>query len=279
MSEENLEKAEKKAEKKKKKRAEKYQKELKKLQIELLKLQRDVKANGKKILIIMEGRDAAGKGGTIKRITQNMNPRGCRAMALPKPSDVETTQWYFQRYVANLPSGGEIVIFDRSWYNRAMVEPVMGFCKPEQTERFLSDVVELEELLERGGIQIFKFFLSIDKTTQEKRFQKRQTDPLKSYKLSDVDKKSQSLWHEYNVAQKAMLERTSSEKHPWIVVDANNKPKTHINVIKFILSHCEYEGKIENEQLQPSNKIIRTAEDEISFLSGEIERHELGYQS
>ena len=169
-----------------------YERELTKLQIELLKLQNHVKEKGLKILMIFEGRDAAGKGGTIKRITEHLNPRGARVVALEKPSDIEKTQWYFQRYTQHLPSAGEIVFFDRSWYNRAGVEPVMGFCTTEEHHEFLREVPEFEKMLVKSGIILMKFYFSVSKKEQLKRFKKREVDPLKQYKLSPVDKESQN---------------------------------------------------------------------------------------
>ena len=169
-----------------------YEKELRKLQIELLKFQNFVKEKGLKVLILTEGRDAAGKGGSIKRLTEHLNPRGCRVVALEKPSEVEKTQWYFQRYVSHLPAAGEIVIFDRSWYNRAGVEPVMGFCTQDEHKKFLKEVPLFEEMLVNSGILMFKFYFSVSKEEQKKRFESRKTDPLKQYKLSPVDEKSQS---------------------------------------------------------------------------------------
>ena len=177
-----------------KKKKLKYEKELEKLQIELLKLQSYIKEKGLKVLILTEGRDAAGKGGTIKRITEHLNPRGCRVVALEKPSDVERTQWYFQRYIKPLPSAGEIVIFDRSWYNRGGVEPVMGFCTNEEHNMFLRQVPKLEEMLVNSGIILFKFYFSVSKDEQKARFDSRKDDPLKQYKLSAVDEQSQILW-------------------------------------------------------------------------------------
>ena len=169
----------------------KYNEEIERLQIELLKLQTHVKNIGLRIALIFEGRDAAGKGGTLKRITEHLNPRGARVVALEKPSDREKTQWYFQRYVAHLPAAGEIVLFDRSWYNRAMVEPVMGYCTDEQHKRFLKYAPEFEKLLVKSGIQLFKFYFSVSKKEQENRFKSRETDPLKQYKLSPADKQAQ----------------------------------------------------------------------------------------
>lgn len=215
----------------------------------------------------MEGRDAAGKGGTIKRITQHLNPRGAIVVALPKPSDVESTQWYFQRYVSHLPSGGEIVIFDRSWYNRGVVEPVMGFCTPEQTKEFLEVVPNFEHLLSRANIKIFKFFLSIDKKTQEKRFKDRKNNPLKSYKISSVDEKAQILWDDYTAAIYNMLIKTNSQENPWTIINANNKKKARINTIKSILYGFEYEDKAKDELLKPDCEIVLSVENAINKIS------------
>ena len=195
-----------------------YQKRLTLLQIELLKLQNHVKDKGLKVLIIFEGRDAAGKGGTIKRITEHLNPRGARIVALEKPNEQEKTQWYFQRYVSHFPSAGEIVIFDRSWYNRAGVEPVMGFCTKEQHEQFLRDVPEFEKMLVETGVILFKYYFSVSKKEQERRFKKREDDPLKQYKLSPIDKEAQKVWDKYTNAKFSMLMASHTPIAPWTVV-------------------------------------------------------------
>lgn len=234
----------------------KYKDELELLQVELLKLQYHIKETNQKLLIIFEGRDAAGKGGTIKRFRQHLNPRGARVVALPKPSDVEITQWYFQRYVKELPSGGEMVFFDRSWYNRAVVEPVMGFCTPEQTERFLRDVPIFEDLLVKADIKIFKIFLDINKETQAKRFDERRENPLKSYKISPVDEKAIELWDEYTKAIDDMLLRTDTKHAPWTVIDSNKKKKARLNAIKFVLSNLEYKDK-DSSLLEFSKDIVK----------------------
>ena len=176
-----------------------YEEELNKLQIELLKWQKHVIANEQRVMLLFEGRDAAGKGGTIKRIIEHLNPRGARVVALLKPSDRERTQWYFQRYIQHLPSGGEIVLFDRSWYNRAMVEPTMGFCTDEENKRFLKDTPMLEAMLVKNDIILFKFFFSVSKEEQLRRFDARETDPLKQYKISLVDREAQKRWDDYTV--------------------------------------------------------------------------------
>nr|WP_275898335.1 polyphosphate kinase 2 [Sulfurospirillum tamanensis] len=241
---------------------EKYGKELRMLQVELLKFQYHVKAAGLKVLMIFEGRDAAGKGGTIKRVTEHLNPRGARIVALEKPSDVERTQWYFQRYVEHLPSAGEIVLFDRSWYNRAMVEPVMGFCTEREHHAFLKDAPTFEGMLASSGIQIFKFYFSVSKDEQAKRFKARETDPLKQYKFSEVDKYSQIKWDEYSLSKYMMLNYTHTEVAPWTVVKSNDKKKARINLMKYILTHVDYPNKIDAQKLLPDNEIIVYGRDE-----------------
>ncbi len=239
-----------------------YEKELTSLQIELLKFQNHVKDKGLKILMIFEGRDAAGKGGTIKRITEHLNPRGARIVALEKPNDKETTQWYFQRYAKHLPSAGEIVLFDRSWYNRAMVEPVMGFCTERQHHKFLKDAPAFEKMIVDEGIQIFKFYFSVSKDEQAKRFKARETDPLKQYKLSPVDKESQRLWNEYSLAKFMMLSATHTESAPWTIVKSDNKKKARVNCIKHILNFVEYPDKISNKKIEVDKDIIIYGRDE-----------------
>ncbi len=243
-----------------------YEKELSRLQIELLKLQYYVKEKGLKVLIIFEGRDAAGKGGTIKRITEHLNPRGCTIVALPKPSDVETTQWYFQRYVKNLPAAGEIVIFDRSWYNRAVVEPVMGFCTKEQHLSFLQEVSSFERLLLRSDIIILKFFLSINKETQKERFDERRKNPLKRYKISPVDEKALALWDKYTAAIYMMFLQSESHINPWIIVDSNDKKKARINIIKKILEKIDYKDKTSASNLKIEDDIVRDVKAEMKRL-------------
>ena len=239
-----------------------YEKELSKLQVELLKFQNHVKDKGLKILMIFEGRDAAGKGGTIKRITEHLNPRGARVVALEKPSDIESSQWYFQRYVQHLPSAGEIVIFDRSWYNRSMVEPVMGFCTERQHHKFLKDAPEFENMIVDEDIKIFKFYFSVSKAEQEKRFKARETDPLKQYKLSPVDKESQRLWDEYTLAKFMMLSATHTEHAPWTIVKSDNKKKARLNCMKHILNFVDYPGKVSKSEIKVDKSIIVYGRDE-----------------
>ena len=247
-----------------------YEDELQKLQIELLKMQNHIKDTGQKVLMIFEGRDAAGKGGTIKRITEHLNPRGARVVALDKPSDIEKTQWYFQRYTHYLPSAGEIVLFDRSWYNRGGVEPVMGFCTQEEHKEFLHEVSEFEKMLINSDIKIFKFYFSVSKEEQEKRFNKRRTDPLKQYKLSPVDEKSQGLWDKYTIAKYSMLLASHTDHAPWTIIKSDNKKKARINTIKHILTHFDYPNKIKSKHLKADDDIRIFAHDEIKQMETEM---------
>jgi polyphosphate kinase 2 len=227
-----------------------------------MKLQRHVKDKGLKILMIFEGRDAAGKGGTIKRITEHLNPRVARVVALEKPTEVETTEWYFQRYVKHLPHAGEIVLFDRSWYNRSMVEPVMGFCTERQQHKFLKDAPLFESMLVGEGIKIFKFYFSVSKEEQKKRFKSRKLDPLKQHKLSPVDEKSQELWDEYSLAKYMMLSATHTEVAPWTIIKSDNKKKARINTIKHILSFNDYPDKVDQSKLDVDRSIVVYGRDE-----------------
>ena len=217
-----------------------YFRELVRLQGELIKLQDWVKTTGHRLVVIFEGRDAAGKGGAIKRITQRLNPRLCRVAALPAPSDRERTQWYFQRYVAHLPAAGEIVLFDRSWYNRAGVERVMGFCTEDEYEEFFRSVPEFERMLVRSGIQIVKFWFSITDDEQEARFRARIEDPLKQWKLSPMDLESRRRWEDYTRVKETMLERSSIDEAPWWVVQAVDKKRARLNCIAHLLSLVPY---------------------------------------
>lgn len=239
-----------------------YEEELEKLQIELLKFQNYVKEKGLKVLMIFEGRDAAGKGGTIKRITEHLNPRGARVVALSKPSDQEMTQWYFQRYTMHLPSAGEIVLFDRSWYNRAMVEPVMGFCTQRQQSKFLKDAPLFEKMLVEDDIKIFKFYFSVTKEEQARRFAKREQDPLKQYKLSPVDLKAQELWDEYALAKYMMLSATHTDVAPWTVIKSDSKKKSRLNTIKHILNFVDYPDKIDASKIAVDKEVVIFGRDE-----------------
>lgn len=244
-----------------------YEKELHKLQVELLKFQNHVKEEGLKVLMIFEGRDAAGKGGTIKRITEHLNPRGARVVALEKPSDIERTQWYFQRYINHLPSAGEIVLFDRSWYNRAGVEPVMNFCSAEEHKEFLREAPEFEKMLVNSDIIFIKFYFSVSKKEQAKRFSERINDPLKQYKISPVDQQAQKLWDKYTIAKYSMLLSTNMPYAEWMVIKSDNKKKARINCIKHILSHVEYPQKILDESfLKADSRILFNGAEEIKRM-------------
>ncbi|MEX1165397.1 MAG: polyphosphate kinase 2 [Hydrogenophaga sp.] len=231
-----------------------YFRELFRLQAELVKLQDWVVATGHKVVIIFEGRDAAGKGGVIKRITQRLNPRVCRVVALPAPSDRERTQWYFQRYVTHLPAGGEIVLFDRSWYNRAGVEKVMGFCSDEQYQEFFRTVPEFERMLVSSGIQLIKYWFSISDQEQELRFLGRIHDPLKQWKLSPMDLESRRRWELYTAAKEVMLSRTHTPEAPWWVVPANDKKAARLNCISHLLKQMPYE-EIERPTIQLPERV------------------------
>jgi polyphosphate kinase 2 len=218
-----------------------YEKELGRLQIELVKLQEWVKSNGLKVVVLFEGRDAAGKGGIIKRITECLNPRICRVTALPAPTDREKTQWYFQRYVTHLPAAGEIVLFDRSWYNRAGVERVMGFCTEEEYREFLRSCPDFERMLIRSGIILIKYWISVSDEEQEARFQTRIKDPTKRWKLSPMDLQSRSRWMEYSKAKDEMFKYTDIKQAPWYVVNSDDKRRARLNCISHLLSMIPYE--------------------------------------
>lgn len=238
-----------------------YKKELKRLQIELVKMQDWVATTKAKVIIIFEGRDAAGKGGAIKRIVQALNPRICKIAALGTPSDKEKTQWYFQRYIPYLPSGGEIVLFDRSWYNRAGVEKVMGFCTDEEYEEFFYQCPEFEKLLVRSGITVIKYWFSVSDTVQEERFKERAKDPVKRWKLSPMDIKSRDLWVEYSKAKDRMFSLTDTKFSPWYVVNADIKERARLNCINHLLSKIPYKPiknhpiKLTPRKKQPSNYV------------------------
>jgi len=243
-----------------------YEKELTQLQIELLKFQNHVKEKGLKVLMIFEGRDAAGKGGTIKRITEHLNPRGARVVALEKPSDTEKTQWYFQRYAQHLPSAGEIVLFDRSWYNRGGVEPVMGFCTPEEHHEFLREVPQFEDMLVKSGITLLKFYFSVSKKEQGARFKKRETDPLKQYKLSPVDKESQKLWDKYTIVKFSMLMASNTDACPWTIVRSDNKKKARLNCIRHILNRVDYPEQLKRKKTAEDPKVLVSGSTEIELM-------------
>ncbi len=218
-----------------------YLEELIKLQVELVKLQEWIKEKGLKVVVIFEGRDAAGKGGTISRIVEKLNPRICRIVALAKPTEREQTQWYFQRYVAHLPAAGEMVLFDRSWYNRAVVERVMGFCKEDEYWEFLRSCPNFEQMLIRSGIILIKYWFSVSDKEQEKRFKERLVDPMKRWKFSEIDLNSYEKWDEYSQAKDEMFTYTDTKQSPWYVVSGDDKRRSRLNCISHLLSMVPYE--------------------------------------
>ena len=232
-----------------------YYKNLLRLQMELIKLQDWVEHTGAKVLIICEGRDSAGKGGVIKRITQRLNPRVARVVALPKPTEREQTQWYFQRYVPHLPAGGEMVLFDRSWYNRAGVERVMGFASPAQVEQFFRDVPEFERMLLRSGIILLKYWFSISDEEQQLRFLMRIHDPMKQWKLSPMDLEARVRWEQYTKAKEEMFARTNIPEAPWYIVEGNDKKRERLNCIEHILSKIPYED-VPSEPVQLPERVF-----------------------
>lgn len=223
-----------------------YDEELKKLQIELVKLQRWILKNNKRIVVIFEGRDAAGKGGNIRRFSEHLNPRSMRTVALTKPTEIERGQWYFERYIKELPNPGQIVFFDRSWYNRAVVEPVMGFCDKQQYKQFMTQVPEFEHMLYEDGIVIIKFWFSINKDEQKSRFDARLKNPLKRWKFSPVDEKGQQLWDLYTSYKDRMFSNTHTTYSPWIIVQANDKKSARLECMRYVLSQFDYDGKSES---------------------------------
>ncbi|GHG20039.1 MULTISPECIES: polyphosphate kinase 2 [Paracoccus] len=232
-----------------------YFRELLRLQTELIKLQDWVAHNKQKVVVIFEGRDSAGKGGAIKRITQRLNPRVVRTVALPAPSDREKTQWYFQRYVPHLPAGGEIVLFDRSWYNRAGVERVMGFASEDQVDQFFQDVPEFERMLVRSGIRLVKYWFSITDEEQQMRFLMRIHDPLKQWKLSPMDLESRVRWEAYTKAKEDMLEHTNIPEAPWYIVPANDKKRARLNCMSHLLSMIPY-GEVPHQEVTLPNRVF-----------------------
>lgn len=229
------------------------------LQIELVKLQNWVKDEGKKLVVVFEGRDASGKGSSIKRFTEHMNPRGARVVSLEKPTEVERNQWYFQRYVDHLPSSGEIVFFDRSWYNRAGVEKVMGFCTAEEYLEFTRQAPEFEQMLVRSGITIIKFYLSVSKAEQARRIRDRETDPLKHWKLSPIDKAAQQRWDDYTEAKEMTFRLTDTPEAPWSIVKAEDQPRARLNAMRHVLHRIDYAGKDMTVAVAPDPLIVAPA--------------------
>ena len=243
-------------------------------QIELLKLQRHLEAEQIPMIVIFEGRDASGKGGTIRRITRFMNEKRYRVVALGKPTEEQRTQWYFQRYVENFPSGGEMVLFDRSWYNRAMVEPVFGFCTKKQYRDFLRGVVGFEKDLVRHGTVLVKLYFSVDKATQAQRFDRRRNDPLRQWKLSEIDVQAQEYWNDFTEMKHRMLERTSTSSAPWTIIRSNAKPKARLNAMKVILNAVDYADRNPDLDFSTDPKIVIPGKAELARM--DEERDELG---
>jgi len=232
-----------------------YEKQKAELQVELLKVQEWVKATDQRIVLLFEGRDAAGKGGTIKRFTEHLNPRGARVVALEKPTDREKTQWYFQRYIEHLPSGGEIVFFDRSWYNRAGVERVMGFCSANEYLEFMRQTPDFERMIVRSGIRLFKYWFSVTRDEQLRRFKSREAEPLKKWKLSPIDRASLDKWDDYTEAKEAMFFYTDTADAPWTIIKSNDKKRARLNCMRHFLSSLPYPGK-ETKVVRAPNSLI-----------------------
>ncbi len=232
-----------------------YKDEIEALQRELVKFQADVRETGKRVVVVFEGRDAAGKGGTIKRFRENLNPRSARIVALPKPTETERGEWYFQRYIKHLPTAGEIVFYDRSWYNRAVVEHVFGFCTPEERNHFFAQVPRFEEMLVEDGIHLTKLWLNVGRAEQLRRFLKREGDPLKQWKLSSIDVKGLSLWDAYSDAIRETFDKTHSDIAPWTIVRSDDKKRARIAAIRAVLSKIDYAGKDAEIACAPDDKI------------------------
>ena len=236
-----------------------YKRDLETLQIELLKAQRHIKVVGQRVVILFEGRDAAGKGGAIKRFREHLNPRGSEHVALPKPNDAELTQWYFQRYVPHLPAAGEITMFDRSWYNRAGVEKVMGFCTPQEHALFLRQVPPFEQSIISSGILLFKMWFTVSQGRQKLRFDERRVDPLKQWKISPIDEVSVAKYDDYTEARNAMLLATGTLVAPWTIINSNEKRRARLGAIRSVLHSLDYEHKDHDVVGEPDSRVVRTA--------------------
>ena len=243
-------------------------------QVELLKLQRHLEAEQIPMIVLFEGRDAAGKGGTIRRVMRFMNDKRVRAVAMGKPTDLQRTQWYFQRFVTQFPAGGEMVLFDRSWYNRALVEPVFGFCTKGQYRDFLKGVVGFEKDLVRQGTVLVKLYFSVDKETQAKRFDRRMVDPLRQWKLSEIDVQAQDLWDDFTEMKHRMLERTSTSAAPWIIIRSSSKAKARLNTMKVILNTVDYADRNPDLDFTPDPAVVVSGADELKRM--DKERDQLG---
>ena len=247
----------------------KQEKQLKPFQVELLKLQKHLELTDRRMIVLFEGRDAAGKGGTIRRVTRYMNEKHYRVVALGKPTEEQRTQWYFQRYVAQFPSGGEIVLFDRSWYNRAVVEPVFGFCTDEEYRNFMRGVVGFEKDLVRQGTILVKLYFSVSKKEQARRFERRHDDPLRQWKLSEIDMQAQEHWDDFTEMKHKMLKRTSTADAPWMIIRSENKPKARLNAIRVILNSVDYEGRSSEVDFVPDPDIVVSGAQELSLMEAD----------
>jgi polyphosphate kinase len=243
--------------------------ELRPWQVELLKLQRHLEATRMRMIVVFEGRDAAGKGGTIRRVTRYMNEKHYRVVALGRPTEEQRTQWYFQRYVAQFPTGGEIVLFDRSWYNRAMVEPVFGFCTPQEYDNFVRGVTGFEKDLVRQGTVLVKLYFSVTKSEQARRFARRRDDPLRQWKLSEVDMQAQDRWDDFTEQKYQMLKRTSSLAAPWTIVRSKDKQRARINAMKVILNAVDYDGRDADLDWVPDHRVVVSGPEEIALMEAE----------
>lgn len=246
-----------------------YEKELSELQVELLKFQNYVKEKGLKILMIFEGRDAAGKGGTIRRVTRYMNEKHYRVVAMAKPTEYEKTQWFFQKYIAQLPRGGEVVLFDRSWYNRAVVEPVFGFCTPDEYQNFMRGVVGFEKDLVRQGTIFVKLYFSVVKEEQAKRFKRRKTDPLRQWKLSEIDVQAQDRWDDFTTQKYEMLKKTHTNIAPWTIIRSNNKHEARLNAMKVILNAVPYDRGNPDLDFVPDSNIVLSGSREKEIMDAQ----------
>jgi polyphosphate kinase 2 len=242
-------------------------------QVEILKLQRHLEKTNGKMIVLFEGRDAAGKGGTIRRITRFMNEKHYRVVALPKPTEQERTQWYYQRYINHFPRGGEMILFDRSWYNRAMVEPVFGFCTQDEYENFLRGVTGFEKDLVRQGTTLLKLYFSVTKEEQARRFERRRHDPLRQWKLSEVDLQAQDRWDEFTEKKYQMLKRTSTIEAPWTIVRSQSKQKARLNALKVLLNSVPYEGRSPDLDFTPDPSVVVSGARELELMEADFLRH------
>jgi polyphosphate kinase 2 len=244
--------------------------ELKPFEVELIKLQQQLERDNRRMIILFEGRDAAGKGGAIQRITFYMNPRHCRVVALGRPTEEQRSQWFYQKYVSRFPQGGEIVIFDRSWYNRAMVEPVFGFCTDEEHQSFMAGVAGFERELVRQGAILIKLYFSVSKAVQAKRFEIRKTNPLKQWKLSEIDLQVQERWDDFSRVKYEMLKRTHTTEAPWTIVRADSKHRARLNAIKFILGSVDYAGRNPDLDYTPDPEVVHSGSVELEKMTADL---------